>query len=48
MLAESSFGYAAARLDPDAGVPHLPGWLCIPTLGHTPGHLSFSAPPTAS
>ena len=27
--------------DPAAGVPGLPGWRCIPTPGHTPGHVAF-------
>ncbi len=31
----------AAALDPGAGVPGLPGWQCIPTPGHTPGHASY-------
>lgn len=34
---------AAARALPcgDAGVPGLPDWECIPTPGHSPGHVAF-------
>ncbi|WP_354146485.1 MBL fold metallo-hydrolase [Arthrobacter sp. 754] len=28
-------------LDPAAGVPGLPGWRCVPTPGHTPGHIAL-------
>ena len=31
----------AVWFDPGAGVPGLPGWQCIPTPGHTPGHVAF-------
>jgi glyoxylase-like metal-dependent hydrolase (beta-lactamase superfamily II) len=34
----------AVAFDPNAGVPGLPGWECIPTPGHTPGHMSFFRP----
>ncbi len=44
MLAESSFRDAAAVLDLYGPVPHLPGWTCISTPGHTPGHVSFFRP----
>lgn len=27
--------------DPAAGVPGLPDWRCVPTPGHTPGHIAF-------
>ncbi len=27
--------------DPNAGVPGIPDWRCIPTPGHTPGHLAL-------
>ena len=30
-----------AAVDPQAGVPGLPGWAAIHTPGHTPGHLSL-------
>jgi glyoxylase-like metal-dependent hydrolase (beta-lactamase superfamily II) len=44
MLSASSFKEAARAFDPGAGVPGLPGWECIPTPGHTPGHVSFFRP----
>jgi Metallo-beta-lactamase superfamily/F420H(2)-dependent quinone reductase len=28
-------------LDPEAVVPGLPDWRCVPTPGHTPGHIAF-------
>ena len=44
MLSASSFKEAARAFEPGAGVPGLPGWECIPTPGHTPGHVSFFRP----
>jgi glyoxylase-like metal-dependent hydrolase (beta-lactamase superfamily II) len=44
MLSASSFKEAARTFDPVDGVPGLPGWECIPTPGHTPGHVSFFRP----
>jgi len=44
MLSASSFKEAARAFDPGAGVPGLPAWECIPTPGHTPGHVSFFRP----
>lgn len=44
MLSESSFKDVARAFDPDTGVPGLPDWECIPTPGHTPGHVSFFRP----
>jgi glyoxylase-like metal-dependent hydrolase (beta-lactamase superfamily II) len=41
MLARSSLRDVSHPLEPGAGVPNLPGWECIPTPGHTPGHVSF-------
>ena len=41
ILARSNLGPVVRVLEPDAGVPGLPGWQCIPTPGHTPGHISF-------
>jgi glyoxylase-like metal-dependent hydrolase (beta-lactamase superfamily II) len=41
MLSKSSLSDAARAFEPSAGVPGLPGWECIPTPGHTPGHVSF-------
>lgn len=44
MLSGASFGDAARPLDPSAGVPGLPDWRCVPTPGHTPGHVAFFRP----
>ena len=44
VLARSSLSEVACRFDPDAGVPGLPGWECLPTPGHTPGHVSYFRP----
>jgi glyoxylase-like metal-dependent hydrolase (beta-lactamase superfamily II) len=44
MLAGASFRDAARALDPSAGLPGLPDWQCIPTPGHTPGHVAFFRP----
>jgi glyoxylase-like metal-dependent hydrolase (beta-lactamase superfamily II) len=44
MLAQSSFKDAARAFDPGVDVPGLPDWRCIPTPGHTPGHVSFFRP----
>ncbi|OGO57391.1 MAG: hypothetical protein A2V85_16095 [Chloroflexi bacterium RBG_16_72_14] len=44
MLARTSLVGVARALDPSAPVPGLPGWQCIPTPGHTPGHVSFFRP----
>lgn len=41
VLAKSSMGEAASTFEPGAGVPGLPDWECIPTPGHTPGHVSY-------
>ena len=41
MLAGSSLIDVSRPLGPGAGVPGLPGWECIPTPGHTPGHVAF-------
>ncbi|MCJ7625279.1 MAG: MBL fold metallo-hydrolase [Anaerolineaceae bacterium] len=40
-LSEASFTDATFAIDPGAGVPGLPEWQCIPTPGHTPGHVAF-------
>jgi glyoxylase-like metal-dependent hydrolase (beta-lactamase superfamily II) len=40
-VSRSSLEGTARAFDPDAGVPGLPGWQCIPTPGHTPGHVAF-------
>ncbi len=44
MLSESSFKDVARAFDPGTGVPGLPEWECIPTPGHTPGHIAFFRP----
>ena len=44
ILARSSFGDLASALDPAGEVPGLPDWRCVPTPGHTPGHVSFFRP----
>ena len=40
-LSESSLEDVACAIDPSTGVPGLPDWQCIPTPGHTPGHVAF-------
>lgn len=44
LLARSSLDSVARSYDPTAAVPGLPGWTCVPTPGHTPGHVSFFRP----
>jgi glyoxylase-like metal-dependent hydrolase (beta-lactamase superfamily II) len=44
VLARSSLGDVARTFEPGAGVPGLPGWECVPTPGHTPGHVSYFRP----
>jgi glyoxylase-like metal-dependent hydrolase (beta-lactamase superfamily II) len=44
MLAASSLQGIARAFDPSAAVPGLPGWACIHTPGHTPGHVAFFRP----
>lgn len=41
MLSKSSLRDVVRPLEPDPGIPGLPGWSWIPTPGHTPGHVSF-------
>ncbi len=41
MLSKTSLKDVARAVDPSAGVPGLPDWECIPTPGHTPGHVAF-------
>lgn len=41
IIARSSLGGVARAFDPRTGIPGLPDWACIPTPGHTPGHVSF-------
>ena len=44
ILARSSLAGVIRASDPSAAVPGLPGWVCVPTPGHTPGHVSFFRP----
>ena len=41
MIARSSLGDVSRPFEQGGGVPDLAGWECIPTPGHTPGHVSF-------
>ena len=41
MNAKNSLQGVAKSLEPGAAVPGLPDWQCIPTPGHTPGHIAF-------
>lgn len=41
ILARSDLTEVARPLQPGAEVPALPGWECVPTPGHTPGHVSL-------
>lgn len=41
MLSRSSLEGVVRVVEPRAGLPGLPDWECIPTPGHTPGHVSF-------
>jgi len=44
ILRRSSLGAVARTFEPDSGVPGLPDWECVPTPGHTPGHVSYFRP----
>lgn len=41
ILAQGKLAGFARALDPGSQPPSLPGWHCVPTPGHTPGHASF-------
>jgi glyoxylase-like metal-dependent hydrolase (beta-lactamase superfamily II) len=41
MLAKSSLADVAWAFDPEAPPSDLPDWACIPTPGHSPGHVAF-------
>jgi glyoxylase-like metal-dependent hydrolase (beta-lactamase superfamily II) len=41
MLSSASIKGVVRAFDPRAAVPSLPDWECIPTPGHTPGHVAF-------
>ena len=44
LVRDSDLGDAIRPFDPRAGVPGLPDWVCVPTPGHTPGHVAFFRP----
>jgi glyoxylase-like metal-dependent hydrolase (beta-lactamase superfamily II) len=44
VLSRSSMGSVAGALDAGGDVPGLRGWQCLPTPGHTPGHVAFVRP----
>jgi glyoxylase-like metal-dependent hydrolase (beta-lactamase superfamily II) len=44
LLARSSLGSRAHIIPPGSAITGLPGWECISTPGHTPGHLSYFRP----
>jgi glyoxylase-like metal-dependent hydrolase (beta-lactamase superfamily II) len=44
LIRDSDLGPAVRSFDPAAGVPGLPDWTCVPTPGHTPGHVAFFRP----
>lgn len=44
VLSRSSMGEIARAFDPGREVPGLPGWQCLPTPGHTPGHVAYVRP----
>ena len=41
ILSSASIKDVVRVFDPSAAVPSLPDWECIPTPGHTPGHVAF-------
>jgi len=41
MLLRDSIKDVVQGFNPGSGIPGLPGWECIPTPGHTPGHVAF-------
>ena len=41
MLSNASIKEVVRAFDPSAAVPGLPDWECVPTPGHTPGHVVF-------
>ncbi len=44
LVRDADLGDAVRPFDPQAGVPGLPEWVCVPTPGHTPGHVAFFRP----
>ncbi len=41
LVSKGNLGDAARAFDLSAGIPGLPDWECVPTPGHTPGHVAF-------
>ena len=44
LVRRSDLGEAVQPFDPQAVAPGLPEWVCVPTPGHTPGHVAFFRP----
>ena len=44
LIRGSDLGDAVRAFDPQTGVPGLAEWICVPTPGHTPGHVAFFRP----
>jgi glyoxylase-like metal-dependent hydrolase (beta-lactamase superfamily II) len=44
LIAKSTLARVVRPLEPEGGVPGLPDWVCVPTPGHTPGHVSLFRP----
>ena len=44
ILERTGLGALVRPVEPGHGLPGLPGWECVPTPGHTPGHLAFFRP----
>ena len=44
VLARSSLARVARAIEPGGPLPGLPGWQCLPTPGHTPGHVAYVRP----
>jgi glyoxylase-like metal-dependent hydrolase (beta-lactamase superfamily II) len=44
MLVKTGLKDVAQGFVPGASLPNLPDWECIPTPGHTPGHVAFFRP----
>ncbi|WP_344717173.1 MBL fold metallo-hydrolase [Brevibacterium daeguense] len=40
-MQETDLSDVVRTFDPAAGVPGLPEWRCVPTPGHTPGHIAL-------
>jgi glyoxylase-like metal-dependent hydrolase (beta-lactamase superfamily II) len=44
ILRGSSLGDLARAFEPSGEIPFLPDWQCVPTPGHTPGHVAYFRP----